>query len=82
MALLQRTFSAVSGKQWLRKLLIENFEARRLLAGDTRLILDFGPSDDALPSVTVADFEQVFSESWWTADACFRPARVRYTERG
>ena len=52
----------------LRRLLIESFEERRLLASDTVVSLDFTP-DSVAGIATPAEFDQLFNEQWWATQS-------------
>jgi len=52
----------------LRNLLIESFEPRRLLASDAVVSLDFTP-DTVAGVATPAQFDQLFTEQWWTSQS-------------
>ncbi len=48
----------------LRRLLFECYEPRRLLAGDTRVWLDYSPQNDNVNG-NVGALDAIFSEAWW-----------------
>ncbi len=60
-----RTPTAKQKRQRFRRLVIECFEARRMLASDARIALDFSP--DVHPGVPApVAFDQLFVESFWS----------------